>query len=340
MSGLTLGVQVIIGVIFLTSSGAKLIDIPRFKETIDSVGFIKNYSIHLARGIIILEGLSGILILTKEFVLIGIYIAIVMMCIFSVVVARVIVSGNRVDCFCFGSVTSSAITGKTLVRNVVIISILGLLLGLVRTRGSVDIGWIIGNSGESQATPILLIVVVAIGIVVVFTIRESLIEERLDRLEQILSIEDPFPSHLSKGTPVNQNLVGEDIMNRLGPAMESNIFHETILIFLAARCTPCHELIKTISPHMQSNPDRNFVILVADDTFGEIDCYDSYSNVQRVDILSEDLQRFGVSATPSAFAVDTDGRLSSSTAVGRPEIEELIRRSSKVVSLIQAQSAM
>lgn len=114
--------QIILGMIFLISAILKIIDLPAFFESLQSIYFIPvDAIVGIAISVILIELIIGFLISTNILAKQSILLAIGLLSIFELIGFYSVVTNQNWVCACFGSVFSGTFSYSTIIRNTFIL---------------------------------------------------------------------------------------------------------------------------------------------------------------------------------------------------------------------------
>jgi uncharacterized membrane protein YphA (DoxX/SURF4 family) len=117
--------RIFAGAVFLVSAILKLISIDSFEIYLYGFGIIKlEYAFALARLIISLELLTGIVLITGIYVRMAVSIAIAMLLVFSAFILILIFTRNDENCHCFGEIEMSHTL--SLLKNILLAALLAI----------------------------------------------------------------------------------------------------------------------------------------------------------------------------------------------------------------------
>lgn len=109
----------LLSVVFVVAAGSKLLDLHRVTEEFVALG-IRRANV-AARVVPALEFGTAVLLWVVPWL--GGSVSVAMLCGFTVVLLRQLRSGAPASCACFGSTSARPVTGRDLVRNLVLISL-------------------------------------------------------------------------------------------------------------------------------------------------------------------------------------------------------------------------
>ncbi|WP_176518768.1 MauE/DoxX family redox-associated membrane protein [Bacillus toyonensis] len=159
-------IQVFLAIIFLISAIAKLFSLKSFQHTLHNLGFsFKNQKL-FSWFIPSLELIISMLIFIESTRFIAGIVVILLLVAFSAAVVKAILTGEKVNCNCFGSLTNDTIGWKTIVH---ILLILVLDVCLITTPE-------VSNLYVAPLEEIFSSIVLSIGIFITYALGSSLFD--------------------------------------------------------------------------------------------------------------------------------------------------------------------
>lgn len=241
----------------------------------------------------------------------------VLLALFVVGLTRVLRRGEAPDCHCFGQLHSKPASWTTVARNLV----LALPAAYVTLAGPGPslTSWV----ASTDTTDLWLIVTASLASIATAT--SVLLWRENHRLRstdgrvaaaprQIGALAPQFSLPSAAGRVVNlQDLLVDD--------------RACILTFVSPGCGPCAELLPELARWHDTVTERLALTLVAPVEAMQAEALASEHDLTDVliDQQSAVMQSYGVTATPSAVLVASDGTVRSAPVAGRIAIESLIR---------------
>ena len=267
--------------------------------------------------------------------------------LFSIFVAGIGVTlarGLKPDCHCFGQLHSAPVGWPTLVRN----GVLGAAAGWLVFRGPTRVGpgaWAhIASAGGDERR-----IFIVAGCVLCFLFFRAL--RRPEREEPAMfatespATDAPAPEHVAEEP---RNVIPFDGLPIGTPAPEFTIPSITgqqqsleslrgagktvCLVFSSPHCASCQALMPTIGGWMREYEESFHMVVISRGTVKENLAKLKDFEVSRVLLQKafEVSESYGVTATPAALLVGSDGLIQSQLVVGRDDIRHLISSSAKV----------
>jgi peroxiredoxin/uncharacterized membrane protein len=219
--------------------------------------------------------------------------------------------GRRPDCHCFGQLSSSPVSGKTVARNVVLV----VLAGVVVVPGQDYAGEWPSLAGWSSFELAMLAVAMALvaGIAVLGWLLLHMLKQngrllvRLEAVEKKVGVDPNAP--VVPGLPVGSAAPDFQLPGAEGGTVTLETLHErdkpVVLVFTEAGCGACDALKPEIARWQSEQAERLTVAVV------------SGGGVSAA---------YQVKATPSAVLI-TAGKISTPLAEGPDAIRDLVARS-------------
>jgi methylamine dehydrogenase accessory protein MauD len=337
VNGIVLAARLVVAIVLLVASLAKLADRPGSRKAVEAFGVPRALAGVVAGLLPVLELTAAALLLVTATARIGAGVALGLFAVFSASITRSIIRGDSPDCHCFGQLHSSPAGPKTLIRNALLAGIATFaLIGAPGTSATAWIGRLSGSALASVIAGAVAIAVVAGAAALALSLlrRHGELLLRIDRLEEALGrrgivvpegIPAP-PEGLPVGAPAPDfeipDLEGELV--RLEEVLPASA--PLLLTFTDPGCGPCSALLPQIAAWQREQSDRLRVVLVST---GSREANLAHAREHAVsDMLiqteQEVTERYKVSGTPSAVLIGPDGRIASSVHAGAEAISALV----------------
>lgn len=248
--------------------------------------------------------------------------------------------GRTPDCHCFGQLHSAPVGWATLVRNVLLAAIAGLIIWQGKEHPGYSIIGLLGSLQPDQLIGIIfgvfVILLVAIeGWFVFHLLRQNgRLLHRVEALEaNRVATAEAAPQSASKSTP------GRSI-GTLAPAFTLEDLHgemlsldalramgkPVLLVFSDPRCGPCNSLLPDVARWQREHHDELTIVLISRGALDiNLDKSEEYG-LARVLLQQnhEVSQMYKVTGTPTAVLVLANGAIGSHLAQGADAISNLI----------------
>ncbi len=295
---------VALAVVFAVSGAAKLLDRAGTREAVAGFGVPQTLVTPLAAGLAPAELVTAVLLLVPATRPAGLVLAAAMLLGFTAAVVTALRAGRRPDCHCFGRIGGADVSGRTVVRNLVLLAV--AVVGVVGvTAGTAP-------DGGARAGAVALGLAVAAAVLVA----EGL-AGRAARARRAAADEATFAQQAERSTVARfarPDLEGRtwSLADLLAPGLP------VLLVTLSPGCGPCKRLRPDVARWAQLFAGRVTVVALATGT-AEANL-PSYADVGPLTVLVDEdagvRTALGTSATPSAVVIGPDGRLASPVAGG------------------------
>ena len=249
--------------------------------------------------------------------------ALLLLVLFTLVIARTLLRGAKPACQCFGALSAEPIGVSTLVRN-------GVLFGLsylALSPGAEALG--LSELLNGPAVPLsraALGVVLAVGVAQTYLIGQLLLGQQ--RLLQRVGVLEARPTSAQRGLPV-----GSLAPSFSAPALRGEpqtlegllaAGRPLLLFFFDPECGPCHAYLPHLARWQAGSRGRIRFVLLGRRMEGKAEdpAYAPFSVLGQED--REIGKRYLVSSIPSALIIGAEGRIQSPLAIGHEAIEQLL----------------
>jgi thiol-disulfide isomerase/thioredoxin/uncharacterized membrane protein YphA (DoxX/SURF4 family) len=341
LAGLTILGRAVLAAIFLTAGVTKLADRVGTRRSLLDFGFPSWLAPPLSIGVPVAELIVAATLLPVASVRAGAAAAFLLLAAFSMIIATAIARGRRVECRCFGQLTSGIISWRTLARNGVLAAVaLTVLLADLGTSPPSLLDVTAGLGGaELVAWTVGLTAVALFGLGVWgfvhllrghgrLLLRMEALEQRLVRAGFGDSLEVGSADGLPPGSRVPP-MTAENADGRLvnwSDLLGSS--RSVLLLFTSPQCGACRDLRPDIRAWQQRLAGRLRLVLASDGTAAEV--RREAADLGLTDVLVDrDLRlfhAFEAKGTPSAVLVREDGTVGSYVASGQAAILALLAR--------------
>lgn len=336
---LTLFSRGVLALVFGVAGIAKLGDRSGTTRTFEAFGFPTNLATYLAPLLPIVELAIALALVPAATARSGATSALVMLGAFSVAAAVALARGRRVECHCFGQLTTGTVGWQTLTRNGVLAALaVGVLIAgrddhapgfgalIVGLDSAALLAWAIG---------VVSVALLGAGAWGFFHLLQGYgrLLLRIDALERRIA---------AAGVADESRAVGEDV--GLPPGTEIPVLTATdiegraaswanlltssrsiLLLFTSPRCGPCREMLPAIQLWQRGQADRVRVVIASDGSLEEIRRDTIEFGLADV-LVDRGLRLFnalGAKSTPSAVHIRSDGTIGSFVATGPDAIAVL-----------------
>lgn len=252
--------------------------------------------------------------------------------LFVVAIAISLARGRRPDCHCFGQLHSEPVGWKTLIRNLALAAIAGLVIW----HGSAvpHVSALRGAAGLSES-PFLLIVVAATAaaaaalslLLSIQLLRQNgRLLVRLDSVERKLGI---IPGAATSALPVDNTAPAFSLRDLDGQiaTLDSLVAADKplLLVFSEPGCGSCDELLPEVGRWQREYEDRLTTVVISRGTVGQNKNKQAKHDLGRVllQVDREVADAYGVVGTPSACVVH-NGKIARAIAAGPGDTRSLV----------------
>lgn len=308
--------------VFAVSAVAKLLDRPGSSEALAAFSVPPMLRRPAVWGLPVVEIAAAILLVRSGTAAFGAVIALGLLLAFTLGIATVLRRGQAPACHCFGALSAEPIGRGTLVRNVLLLGLAGVVLIGGGGPGFAD--WAEDRGAEGSA-----LVVTSAASVVLAALHARLLLAR--RRERALALAPPdFAPQLEVGEPAPTL----DLRSTDGARLDANdVLHgdrSSILVFVSTTCGPCHELLPSLARWQRQLDGRlGLHVISAGGRKENAEMAEEFGVRVLVDERATMNSAFRVPGTPSAVEIDASGRIASLQHPGAPAIEGLIRAALK-----------
>jgi peroxiredoxin len=281
-----------------------------------------------------LELVAGLLLLTPA-ALLGAYLAIALLIVFTLAMLRVIARGEHPECHCFGALHSAPVGWKTVVRNLLLICVAVLAAyGYGRWPASQIWDWL-GEASrfEVVASALLVVLVGAVALeawaILAILRQNGRLLLRLDAMEEAGEANAGGHRHAGLALlsdPPAFSLPDVDgrmwTLDELRPARK-----RLLLIFSDPSCAPCTALMPEVAGWQKDLKDQMIVVLISRGTVqankDEIERFGLANLLIQED--DEVATAFGYQGTPGAVLIGAEGKIATQLVSGADPIRALVR---------------
>lgn len=337
MSLLLLFARLLLCAVFLVAGFAKLADLPGSRQAMRDFGVpakladIFGLLLPLAE---ITVAVALVLPFTAWWGAIG---ALVLLLIFVAGIGYNLAQGRTPDCHCFGQLHSAPAGWSTLIRNLVLAAIAGIVVGFGRVSAGPGVLELFAQLTVSQrlellAGALLLVVLIGEGWLLVQTMtQQGRLLLRIEALEGRLGVAAPSqPPTRVMGLAVGSPAPAFELSTLDGETMKFESLRApgkpVVLLFTDPVCGPCTALLPEIGQWQRDHAGKMRVALISRGTIEANRAKVTKPGVTHV-LLQKDrevAQAYQAHGTPSAVVVRQDGTIGSPVAQGADAIRGLI----------------
>jgi peroxiredoxin/uncharacterized membrane protein YphA (DoxX/SURF4 family) len=306
-----------VAAVFALAAVAKLADMPGSRAALDGFNVPARLVPSGAFALPLAELAAAVMLVIEPTVRIGAALAILLLLAFIGGIASALRRGVRPECHCFGQLQSEPVGTDTLVRNVLLAAV-GVLVLAAGPGPAID-GWARTSSGD-------LVALAAVSLVAIVLAYVCYSQWRGVASHVPGAFGPPAPVTLKTGQALPSFTAVDEAGETVSSAQLLAEAPRNVLVFTSASCGPClallpelarwrRQLIGRIAFHVLSSGEEAEAQRLAKEN--ELPLF--------LDPGSAAANAVGVYGTPSAIAVDEQGRVIAPMAMGAPPIEALIR---------------
>jgi peroxiredoxin/uncharacterized membrane protein YphA (DoxX/SURF4 family) len=335
-----LGARLVLAAVFAVAGTAKLLDRAGGRESLTSFGLPPRLAAPLGWAIPFAELLVAAALVSQTAAWWGGLGALGLLLVFTAVIARSLVRGERPDCRCFGQLQATPIGWPTLLRN----GLLGLLAVFVLGAGWSDpgpsaVGWIAALSSHERPAAVLgllavLLLVAVVGILVRVLVNQAQLLARLDaietRLDEAARVERPDAAEPDRGLPVGAQAPAFALPDLAGKtrSLVGLAAHgrPILMFFVGLDCHPCAALAPKIVGWQREHANAVTMVLVSSGSAAENRAkFRGFgSDTVLLQAGSEVADAYAAQWTPAAVLIGLTGRVASPVSYGDSAISALV----------------
>lgn len=336
-----LGARLVLAVVFAVAGTAKLFD-RAGRESLTSFGLPQQLAAPLGWALPVAELFVAVALVPRATAWWGGLGALGFLLVFTAVIARSLVRGERPDCRCFGQLHAAPVGWSTLLRN----GVLGLLAAFVLGAGWSDpgpsaVGWLTVLPPDERPAAVLgllavVLLAAVVGILARVLVNQAQLLTRLEGIEARLDeavgapVERPDASPPDRGLPVGAMAPAFALPDLGGEtrSLVSLLTHgrPALLFFVAPDCHPCTALAPKIADWQREHVDAVTMTLVSSGSAEENRA--KFGGLAAVTVLlqagSEVADAYAAQWTPATVLIGPTGRVASSVGYGDVAISALV----------------
>lgn len=321
--------RVTLAAVFGLSAWAKLADRGGTRQAVGDFGVPVRWVPVVAWGLMAVEGLVAVGALVPWTAAGAAVVALVLLAVFSGVMVRLMRTGRRPACSCFGAASATPIGPRSLIRNAVL-----SLLAVVALVGA--LGWpeVPGVLPSAPAAGLLVLAVLG-AVLVRLTGEVGALRRRLD--EYALSTLG------AEGLPVGAVAPEFELLDAVGARTGLDELlrrgRGVLLVFVHPGCELCAALAREL-PRWHARAGLTMVLVGNGDAVEQAAWGLELGVPEAIPSLvqqgNEAALRYRVRGTPSAVLIGPDGRIAAPVARGAIAVRELIFRPKPVRDLVES----
>ncbi len=330
-------IRLLLAGIFILSGLAKLVDRSGSRQAILDFGVPTRLAAPSAVLLPVVELVVAVSLIPTVSTWWGALGVLALLLLFTAAVGYHLARGHKPKCHCFGQVSSEPIGWSTLIRNLILSALAGIIVGFGYTNtGASVIGWL-GTTTlieriELGIGGLTVVLLVAEGVVLLQLLRKlGHLLQRFQELEAKVATHGikPMPETLSPAvtdTPapsfrlpdLSGNLITLDALLSNG--------RPVLLIFSDPECGPCNSLLPEVDHWQHDYASKLTLALISQGTPEANRAKVSQRGIAPI-LLQQDrgvAEAYQAQGTPCAVLIHTDGMMRSGPACGPEKIRELV----------------
>jgi len=336
MGILLLAARLLLAAVFLVSALAKIADLAGSQKALKDFGLPRVLAAPLGVLLPFVELAVAVALLPAASAWWGAIGALALLLIFIGGISYNLAQGRKPDCHCFGQLQSEPIGWPTVVRNV----ILAAVAGLVVWQGHLDAGpsmvaWVTSLTVAQDIELAIGIVLVALVALESWMLLEAMRQmgKLLVRVEELEArpVSAADSDHPEFGLPEGTAAPAFELPDLAGELVSSESLLATnkplFLVFSDTNCGPCSGMMPEYGKWEREHSDKLTFALISRGTVEENRTKTAEHGIQRV-LLQTDREvanSYQVRGTPSAVIVRRDGSIHGPLAEGEEEIRDLLQ---------------
>jgi peroxiredoxin/uncharacterized membrane protein YphA (DoxX/SURF4 family) len=336
MTLLLLFARLLLSIVFLVAGLAKLADLTGSRQAMRDFGVPGKLADMVGLLLPLAEGAIAVALVVPLTSWWGAVAALALLLIFVAGIGYNLAQGRTPDCHCFGQLHSAPAGWSTLIRNLVLAGLAGLVVGFGRTTTGPGIveslnGLTVTQGFELLAGALLLVVLIGEGwLLMQMMTQQGRLLLRIEALETRLGQAPPQPGAPAAGLAVGSPAPSFELPNLAGKTKTlqklRSLGKPLVLLFTDPGCGPCTALLPDVAKWQREHVGKLQVALISRGTVEANRAKVTEPGVTTVLLqkdheISEAYKAFG---TPSAVLVRQDGTIGSPVAQGADAIRALI----------------
>lgn len=317
MRSVVLLARLLLVVVFATAATAKLRDRGSFADTVSAFGVPPRLARYVAVAVPAVELATAVALLVQDSARWGALAGALLFVLFIAVVARALGQGLEVDCNCFGQLSSQQIGWKTLARNGALLLV--AVFAVIEAPGASLSGWT-----TSLAAADLIAVVAVLGLAIGAS---TALSDRTQPSIPATALSAAHPPDVGDQAPDFQLTAFDGSTVSLDRLREPEL--PILLVFASPNCSSCVALMSDLARWSAALAERIQFAVIASGVSVQGDLRAMFGELGDLTVMIEPerevAERYLVSITPTALALDPSGRIAHPAAHGPANIERLVR---------------
>lgn len=335
MEFLLLLIRLFLAAVFTVAAVAKLSDLNGSEKAAKDFGVPEGFAKPFAIVLPFLELLFAVLLVFISTSWVGAIGTLLLLLVFTSGMIYQMAKGNAPDCHCFGQLHSEPVSGKSLIRNI----LLGILAFFVAARGTQNQGLNLFDLDQPRINALIGFAALALMSVAILYLQRLLKEQKLlMRKLEVLELVSRDGADVKRdeagipheGLPIGAPFPAFELADLDGTMLSIDSLADTgkpaLFVFVGPNCNPCEAILPEIEAWQEElEHTLNFVFFSS----GTADVNKAkFSGERRKSIVLEKEREIAIAVgarwTPTVLYVDSEGRIASHLAAGDTAIRELV----------------
>ena len=343
MSILLLVARLLLAVVFLVAGLAKVADLRGSQKAVQGFGVPSFLATPIGTVLPFAELVVAVALIPTQLAFYGAIGAAVLLLAFIIGIGANLSVGRQPDCHCFGQLHSEPVGASTLIRNVVLIVVAGLVIwqgAAYNNVGASAVSWLTTLTAAQYVELVVGVILVALVAIETWLLLQTMTQQgrlltRLELLEEngigVGNSEDNPGHGLPEDTPAPDfelpNLDGNLVSLSGILAQTADTKKAAFLIFTSPTCGPCQAMMPNYVEWQEKYADKLTLIMITQGTVEENRAKIAGYGVTHL-LLQENKEvadSFKVRGTPSGVAIRYDGGTYGKLAEGEDDINALLK---------------
>lgn len=301
---LVLIAQIVLPLVFALAAATKLHDRARTRTGLIGFGISEQWAGVSLAALVLVEGMIAVLLVYTPTRRAGATGALAALAVFTAAVISQLLRGRRPRCACFGALSDSTISWKSVGRNLILLILAVGLLAVPTVQGAA-----LGFEPIPWASLLLVVWVgVSLAWLLLLTNQNGRLLLRLKQLEDLAGVETQAATNAKEPLHVGATVPSLGLRDKHGRAFELNRFRgkRVLLLFLEGSCSHCQPILARLHDIQLATLDDALVV-ISESTMFQHDLPDELSMLADPEWAA--VRLFELRGTPAAVLLDAHGRL-------------------------------
>jgi peroxiredoxin len=335
--------RLVLAMVFGVAGIAKAVDSAGTRRALIGFGIPERLASLLGPTLPLVEILIAAALIPLNYAWLGGTAALFLLLIFTIGIAVSLARGKSPDCHCFGQLHSEPVKWSTLIRNVVLMGVAGLVVVEGKENAGLSaLNWLLDlKAGEVVNLAISITSVAFVFTAVIYLRRivgqQGALLERIDAMKKVIDedyaeapVEHKDASPPLEGLPIGAPAPSFSLATIAGGTVTLDDLlsygKSVLLLFVSPNCHPCETLLPIVKTWERDYADQFTIALLSkgalQDNQARVEKYGArYLLLQGEHSVAEDYQ---AKWTPAAVFVSRYGRIASHVAYGDEAVRALV----------------